>query len=200
MVGLPEAVARHLHVPGSPADVERDGRAQLALEQCGLLDDDVVDLLLGGDDGLSRRVDGQAGVHGGGRPANLPLPRAGADAGVAERAEHPAAAPVEQGWTLEGAPAPVVGGVGEPGRRCSHEDDGHGVGVCPSSVICNSDGRTDDWTRPISRAPTARKGKRDRGGGRRTARCWVQAVCVWWPAHALSDTASGGVVCACLAA
>jgi hypothetical protein len=152
-VGLLEAVARHVQLLGP--DV-KEGRAQLALEQCRLLEHDVVDLLLGRDDGLSRRVDGQAGVHGGG-PANLP--RLEAKARVPERAEHPAACrhpPLEQGGALE---APMVvdvpDGVGEPGRRCSYEDDGH------MSLICK--------TRPMSTAEHALWERRERDdweGGR----------------------------------
>lgn len=125
IVGLPEAVAGHVEVPGPDAD-EGLLRAQLALEQCRLLEHDVVDLLLRRDDGLPRRVHGQAGVDGGG-PANLR--RVEAEARVPE---HPAVrrpplvVEVQGGAELE-APMPMVGGglVGEAGRRRSYEDDGH---------------------------------------------------------------------------
>jgi len=133
VVGFLEPVARHLEV--LEPDVE-DRLAQLALEQCGLLDDDVVDFLLGRDDGLSRRVDGEAGVDGG-RGGAADLPRVEAKAAVPERAEHPPPGrgrpPLEQRGALETHPmvadaADVPhggGGVGEPRRRCSYEYDGH---------------------------------------------------------------------------
>uniref|UniRef100_A0A0E0Q2X6 Uncharacterized protein n=1 Tax=Oryza rufipogon TaxID=4529 RepID=A0A0E0Q2X6_ORYRU len=62
--------------------------AQVAFEQCCLLEDDVVHLLLRGDDGLSSRGDGEAGVHRRG-PGNLARGRVDAKAGVLERAEDP---------------------------------------------------------------------------------------------------------------
>ncbi|WVZ78388.1 hypothetical protein U9M48_026102 [Paspalum notatum var. saurae] len=108
-------------------------RAQLALEQCCLPEDDVVDLLLGGDDGgLPRRVDGQAGIDGGGPSSSSSgLPRStsrveAAEAGVPEGAEHP---PARRRRPLQRVAGDVPGGVGDespgPGRGCSDEHDGH---------------------------------------------------------------------------
>lgn len=153
VVGFLEAVARHhVHVLGP--DVEDRRRAQLAFEQCGLLDDDVVDLLLGRDDGrLSRRVDGEAGVDGAGGRGGAAW-AVEAKAAVPERAEHPAPGRgrrllLEQGQRGE---TPMVadgggGGVGEPRRRCSYEYDGHicvilnqqnSRGAIPASPACKT--------------------------------------------------------------
>lgn len=87
MIGLLEAVSWQVQVLGN------DGNgvwlwAQVAFEQCCLLEDDVVHLLLRGDDGLSSRGDGEAGVHRRG-PGNLARGRVDAKAGVLERAEDP---------------------------------------------------------------------------------------------------------------
>uniref|UniRef100_A0A0A9CUH4 Y1 n=1 Tax=Arundo donax TaxID=35708 RepID=A0A0A9CUH4_ARUDO len=71
VVGLLEPVARHLQLLGPDVKNRRRLCAQLAFQQCCLLQHHVVHLLFGRDDGLSRRVHGQAGVHRG-APASLP--------------------------------------------------------------------------------------------------------------------------------